>query len=136
MKYLCDLSAFHRLADALFADQGYKKQRKHHRNGIAKDHRDGTDRHHLVCSVYIIHVRNEYENHMEDFSCTADDKAVKARGFFVVKHKFATSCTEKSGKNAANRAGKLTERARPEISGKPTVNTADHAGDYSGRSAE
>ena len=79
------------------SDERYEKERKHHRKGVAEDHRKGADGYNPVGGVDIVHIRQEEKQHVQHFRNAAYGQAVEPGSLLVVKHEFPAERTENAG---------------------------------------
>ena len=121
---------------ALVTEKRNQDDRHPHSDRVAEHHRPSSTLDKLKCLRGIIHIRNKYQYHVDNFADNGNANTIRPRRLFVVKHQLSEPCRHKSGKNRSQATCKLRISAGSPIYGKPAVKTTDKSRNDSCRRSE
>ena len=118
---------------AASGQNGDSNDGQHDRKTVCRDHGYGTDLHNGKCSLDIFRIRQEHQQHMQNFCRHTHSQAIEPGRFFVVHHKLSDTCAKNTGYDGTDRAGQSGVVTGV---GKPTFYTAHKARNQTGRPPE
>ena len=138
-------SSLERMGDALRSflfEKALMAEKRNHDDRQADSH--GIAQHHGRCGTFdkfkgiggVIHIGQEYQDHMDDFAHHGNTDAVTPCGLFVVEHQLPQTRGHKARENGRHGASQSGICACAPVHGEPAVKAADQTGDDACRRTE